>query len=149
MTPCNYTTLLFKPNLRSGFFWFISGKFKPWVRGNRPSCRGTFLILIYTEINIYLKSWTKFLLNNCQPSKLEQKKLSSTVKATTHAPQPSPAPLTGEKKIERRNNRGWRNRSLSSLRSCPLPIIPLCLSRETKKQTKKNHAWSQVIRYPI
>ena len=106
------------------------------MRGNSPSCRGTFLILIYREINIYLKSWTKFLLNNCQPSNLEQKKLSSTVKATT-PPHPSPAPLTGEKKIERRNNRGWRNRSLSSLRSCPLPIIPLCLSRETKKQTKK------------
>ena len=26
---------------------------------------------MYTEINVYLSSWTKFLLNNPQPSKLE------------------------------------------------------------------------------
>ena len=101
MTPCNYTTLLFKPNLRSGFFWFISGKFKPWVRGNSPSCRGTFLILIYTEINIYLKSWTKFLLNNCQPSKLEQKKI--IVNRQSYNPPPAPLsrpPLRERKKLK-------------------------------------------------
>ena len=27
------------------------------------------LILIYTEVHFYLNSWTKFPLNNCQPSK--------------------------------------------------------------------------------
>ena len=71
------------------------------MRGNRPSCRGT-LILIYTEINIYLKSWTKFLLNNCLPSKLEQKKLSSTVKVTTPPPphNPLPPPLRERKKLK-------------------------------------------------
>ena len=73
------------------------------MRGKSPSSRGTFLILIYTEINIYLKSWTKFLLNNCQPSKLEQKKLSSTVKATTPPPHPHtplPPPLRERKKLK-------------------------------------------------
>ena len=30
------------------------------------------LKLIYTETNIYLSSWTKFLLKNRQPSKLEK-----------------------------------------------------------------------------
>ena len=82
-------------------FWFISGKFKPWVRGNSPSCRGTFLILIYTEINIYLKSWTKFLLNNCQPSKLEQKKI--IVNRQSYNPPPAPLsrpPLRERKKLK-------------------------------------------------
>ena len=49
----------------------------------------------------------------------------------------------------------------ASLRSCPLPINPLCLSREEgtiffplepkkqkKKKIKKNNAWSQVTNMP-
>ena len=37
--------------------------------------------------------------------------------------------------------------AFSSLRSCPLPIIPLCLSRPPLKKKKKN-AWSQVTPFP-
>ena len=79
-------------------FWFISGKFKPWVRGNSPARRGPFLILIYTEIIIYLNSWSKFLLNNCQPSKLEQKNYRQPSKL--ESPPPPPPPLRERKKLK-------------------------------------------------
>ena len=38
-------------------------------RKAKTTSRTLQLILTYTEVHFYLNSWTKFLLNNCQPSK--------------------------------------------------------------------------------
>ena len=47
-------------------------------------------------------------------------------------------------------NENWRSKNFfgsASLRSCPLPIIPLCRAKEAKKQQQQqqNKAWSQVM----